>query len=68
VAGADVQAGQKKNALHSDVDKESTLVMRAKPAASGEHNLQSKIAELADTPAWLWVSRDLRRTSAKNDT
>lgn len=61
----DVQAEEKRNSAHSDGEKQSTLVLRSKPAASGECKLQSKIAELADTPAWLWVSR---HASAENET
>ena len=65
VTGNDVQAEEKKNTPRSDADKQSTLVLRSKPAASGECKLQSRIAELADTPAWLWVSR---HASAENET
>jgi hypothetical protein len=58
----DVQAEEKSSV---DAEKQSTFVMKSKPAASSEYKLQSRISELADTPAWLWVSR---HTSAENQT
>lgn len=65
VTETDVQAEEKRTSSHSDAEKQSTFVLRSKPAPSGECKLQSKIAELADTPAWLWVSR---HASAENET
>jgi hypothetical protein len=65
VTETDVQAEEKRISSHSDAEKQSTLVLRSKPAPSGEGKLQSRIAELADTPAWLWVSRHV---SAENET
>jgi hypothetical protein len=49
-------------------DEKRTLISKSEQTESGECKLQSKIAELVDTPAWLWVSSVLPLASLEHET
>jgi hypothetical protein len=56
-------ANEKDNASRGDANEKETSISKTENNESGECKLQSRIAELADTPAWLWVSSILHPIS-----